>query len=233
MPSGIMDQYISIFGRENAALQIDCRSLDHEVVELPSGIEIVAVNSMVKHSLAQSAYKERTEECAAAVAEFRRLDPSVNSLRDVNTSLLETAKDQMPKLIWRRARHVVTENQRVQLFVQASKREDLERMGQLMLESHLSLQHDYEVSAEELDFLVDAAVGIEGVLGARMTGGGFGGCTVNLLRRGASERFRRSIVSAYQGRFGKVPQVFDCHASRGAGEEKNLEKIPSGAALSR
>jgi galactokinase len=104
-------------------------------------------------------------------------------------------------------------------------------MGQLMVESHLSLQHDYEVSCPELDFLVDTAVGIDGVLGARMTGGGFGGCTVNLFRRGAGERFRDEIAQAYQERFGLTPQIFECRPSQGAGETKNVERIPSGAAL--
>src|SRR6202043_91378 len=102
----------------------------------------------------------------------------------------------LPKVIARRVRHVVRENERVNLFVKASSRGDLERMGQLMVESHVSLQHDYEVSCPELDFLVDTAIGLEGVLGARMTGGGFGGCTVNLLRQGATERFRGIITHA-------------------------------------
>jgi galactokinase len=231
LPCGIMDQYVSIFAREHAALKIDCRSLENEPVELPEGIEIVAVNSMVKHELGQSAYKERTEQCAEAVAAIRRVDSKVSSLRDVTIPLLEAASETMPKLIARRARHVVTENGRVGLFVSACARADLERMGQLLVESHLSLQHDYEVSCPELDFLVDTAVGVEGVLGARMTGGGFGGCTVNLLRGGTGERFRNAIVSAYEGRFGVVPQVFECHPSRGAGEENNFESIPSSAAL--
>ena len=100
-----------------------------------------------------------------------------------------------------------------------------------MVESHLSLQHDYEVSSAELDFLVDTAIGIEGVLGARMTGGGFGGSTVNLLRAGAGGQFRRAITHAYEERFGVTPQIFECRPSGGAGEIKNLERIPSGAAL--
>lgn len=106
-------------------------------------------------------------------------------------------------------------------------------MGQLMIESHLSLQHDYEVSCAELDFLVDTAIGIEGVLGARMTGGGFGGCTVNLLRQGAADRFRQEILYAYHERFGIIPQMVECHPSGGAGEVKNLENNPSQTPLSR
>ena len=231
LPCGIMDQYISVFGRENAALKIDCRSLENEVISLPGEVEIIAVNTMIKHELSQSAYVERTHECAAAVDAVRRLDPTVSSLRDVTIPLLDQATPLMPDVMARRARHVVTENQRVGLFVTASRRKDLERMGQLMVESHVSLLHDYEVSSPELDFLVDTAVGIDGVLGARMTGGGFGGCTVNLLRRGAGERFRYEIAQAYKGRFGLMPQMFNCRPSQGAGEVKNVEKIPSGAAL--
>jgi len=128
---------------------------------------------------------------------------------------------------------VVTEDQRVSLFVSACRQRDVERMGQLMVESHLSLQHDYEVSCAELDFLVDTAIGIDGVLGARMTGGGFGGCTVNLLRRGAAERFRHEIAEAYQERFNITPQIVECHPSGGAREVKNIEKSPDSAALSR
>ena len=230
-PCGIMDQYVSVFAREHAALQIDCRTLESQAVTLPDGVEILAVNSMVKHALGQSAYKERTEQCAAAVDAVRRLDPNVQSLRDVSVALLERAAPSMPKVIARRARHVVNEDERVTLFVKASQRGDVERMGQLMVESHVSLQHDYEVSAPELDFLVDTAIGTEGVLGARMTGGGFGGCTVNLLRQGTSDRFGDTITRAYQERFGITPQVFLCRPSGGAGEVKNLERIPSGSAL--
>lgn len=232
-PCGIMDQFVSVFARENAALLIDCRSLEGRAVDLPQGVEFLAVNTMVKHALGASAYKQRTEECAAAVEAIRRLDSSVASLRDVTPTLLEKATPTLPHVIARRARHVVTEDERVTLFVHASGRRDIERMGQLMVESHLSLQHDYEVSCAELDFLVDTAIGIEGVLGARMTGGGFGGCTVNLLRRGSGDRFRQEISRAYHERFGITPQIVDCHPSSGAAEVKNLENSPSQAPLTR
>jgi galactokinase len=232
-PCGIMDQFVSIFARKNAALLIDCRSLEGHAIDLPGGIEFLAVNTMVKHALGASAYRQRTEECAAAVDGIRRLDPAVSSLRDVTPALLEKAVPSLPHVIGRRARHVVTENERVTLFVSASQRRDVARMGQLMVESHLSLQHDYEVSCAELDFLVDTAIGIEGVLGARMTGGGFGGCTVNLLRHGVGERFRQEISRAYQERFRITPQIVECHPSSGAGEVKNLENSPSQTPLTR
>ena len=232
-PCGIMDQFVSVFARRNAALLIDCRSLEGQAVDLPDSVEFLAVNTMVKHALGASAYKQRTEECAAAVQAIRQLDSAVSSLRDVTPALLEKAAPSLPQVICRRARHVVTENERVSLFVNASRRQDIECMGELMVESHLSLQHDYEVSCAELDFLVDIAVGIDGVLGARMTGGGFGGCTVNLLRRGSGERFRRETSDAYHERFGIIPQIVECHPSGGAGEVKNQENSPAQTPLSR
>jgi galactokinase len=215
-PCGIMDQYISVFGERHKALKLDCRSLTHELVGIPDGVEIYAVNSMVKHELSGSAYRDRVDECANAVDAISRQFPEVKSLRDATPAHLE--KVQMPAIIMRRARHVVSEDLRVELWTQAASRGDLNRMGELFVESHQSLQHDYEVSAEELDFLVDAATGIEGVYGARMTGGGFGGCTVNLVRPGAVEAFQREITAAYRDRFHITPAIYHCVPSQGAGE---------------
>jgi galactokinase len=219
VPCGIMDQYVSIFGRENSAVEIDCRSLQHRYVELPSGIVFVAVNSMVKHTLGASAYRKRVEECAVAVEIIGQRFPGVGSLRDVMLEQLEAVKDDLPGTIGRRARHVVTENSRVESFVEASAACDLETMGRLFTESHRSLQHDYEVSCAELDFLVDTALAIDGVYGARMTGGGFGGCTVNLLRPEAEAGFRQRISAAYEREFHAAPAFYRCKPSRGAGEE--------------
>jgi galactokinase len=231
MPCGIMDQYISLFGEERAAICIDCRSLKHQVVRLPAGAAFVAVNTMVKHELAGSAYKERTEQCAAAVGVVRRRHPRVESLRDVTPAMFEEAESAMPPTIARRARHVVTENARVVQFVAACREGAVERMGELFQSSHRSLQHDYEVSCDELDFLVDAALGIEGVYGARMTGGGFGGCTVNLMPAAAVAHFEREIARLYHQRFGIHPRIYLCQPSWGAEEEKNLERIPAAAQL--
>jgi len=231
MPCGIMDQYISVFGEERAAICIDCRSLKHQVVRLPEGAAFVAVNTMVKHELAGSAYKERTEQCASAVSVVRRRHPRVESLRDVTPAMFDEAESAMPPIIARRARHVVTEDARVVQFVAACREGAIERMGELFEASHRSLQHDYEVSCDELDFLVDAALGIEGVYGARMTGGGFGGCTVNLLRPDAVAHFERDIARLYQERFGIQPRIYPCRPSWGAEEEKNLERIPGAALL--
>jgi galactokinase len=231
MPCGIMDQYISVFGEERAAICIDCRSLKHQVVRLPAEAAFVAVNTMVKHELAGSAYKERTEQCAAAVEIVRRRHPRVESLRDVTPVIFEEAESGMPPVVARRARHVVAEDARVVQFVAACREGALARMGELFEASHRSLQHDYEVSCDELDFLVDAALGIEGVYGARMTGGGFGGCTVNMMRPDAVGHFEREISRLYHERFGIQPRIYPCRPSWGAEEEKSLERIPAAALL--
>jgi galactokinase len=222
MPCGIMDQYISVHGRAHAAVEIDCRSLGHRLVDLPDGVTFIAVNSMVKHALAGSAYRDRVAECAAAARAL-----GVESLRDVTVAQFEEKAHLLPDVVRRRARHVVTENARVQDFVDASGRGDVEQMGRLMVASHLSLRDDYEVSCDELDFLVDTALRTPGVLGSRMTGGGFGGCTVTLLRPDAAACFREEISSAYERRFGVLPLMYDCVPSQGAGEVKNFETIPA------
>jgi galactokinase len=208
-----MDPYISIFGREHTALEIDCRTLRHVAVPLPEGIEIVAVNTMVKHELGESAYRQRTQECRAAAAAI-----GVESLRDANPRSLEQCAGSLNGVVFRRARHVIGENERVRQFSAASRAGDAAAMGRLLVESHRSLQHQYEVSCEELDFLVDAALAIEGVYGARMTGGGFGGCTVNLMRQGSGENFAAEISRAYHERFGVIPRVYHCRPAAGAGE---------------
>ena len=218
MPCGIMDQYISVFGREQAAVKIDCRSLEHEVIPLPAEAEFIAVNTMVKHELGSSAYRDRVAECAAAVAAVRERQPAVASLRDVSSHALAGFEGSMAPIPMRRARHVVSEDERVEDFVAASRAGDLARMGELLVASHRSLQHDYEVSCEELDFLVDAALGLKGVYGARMTGGGFGGCTVNMVRPQDALSFQASISHAYQQRLGLTPEIYPCRPSAGAGE---------------
>ena len=214
LPCGIMDQYVSVFGREQAAVEIDCRSLTHRYVELRDDVRFVAVNTMVKHALGTSAYRERVQECAAAVEKIRQRYHSVESLRDVSPAQFESVEKLLPPVIARRARHVVTEDDRVNRFVDS----DLATQGRLLVESHRSLRDDYEVSCAELDFLVDTAMTIDGVYGSRMTGGGFGGCTVTMLRPDAAARFKEEIAAAYEGRFGVTPRIYDCVPSAGAGE---------------
>jgi galactokinase len=218
LPCGIMDQYISLFGEEGCAVRIDCRSLEHSAVRLPAGASLVAVNSMVKHELGGSAYRDRVRECHEAVDAIRARIPEVASLRDVSVAQLETCADSMPPLVYRRARHIATEDARVEQFMTASSANDLKLMGELLVASHRSLQNDYEVSCPELDFLVDCAIEMDGVYGARMTGGGFGGCTVNLVRPGAVEPFRSGVAGIYRERYGVEAQSYVCSPSAGAGE---------------
>jgi len=227
LPCGIMDQYISVFGRRHFAVEIDCRSLEHQDVPLSPDAAFVAVNSMVKHALADSAYKERVEECASAVRGISLRFPTVRSLRDVSPNQFGEVSKQLAPLIARRARHVVYENWRVEQFREAGFSGDLARMGQLMVESHRSLQYDYEVSSAELDFLVDRALELPGVLGSRMTGGGFGGCTVTLLRPEFVDRFRHDIAKSYEERFGVTPKMYECSPSDGAAEVEQPEAVPA------
>jgi len=218
MPCGIMDQYISVFGRKHSAVEIDCRSLGNRLVQLPAGITFVAVNTMVKHELSGSAYRDRVRECAEAVQGIAKVFPSVVSLRDVTPEQFESVAPRLPEVVARRARHVVTEDARVNAFTAAAASGDLARMGKLMVESHRSLQYDYEVSCAELDFLVDTALPMPGVLGSRMTGGGFGGCTVTLLRADDAPAFRDAIARAYRDKFNVTPAIYPCDPSDGASE---------------
>ena len=221
VPSGIMDQYVSVFGVAGGAIEIDCRSLTHRVVKLPAGVEILAVNTMVKHTLGQSAYRDRVRQCAAAVEAIRVTRPGVESLRDIDEALFAELESSIPEPARRRARHVVTENARVHRFVAACAAGDLRSMGELFLASHRSLQLDYEVSCGELDFLVETAVALDGVYGARMTGGGFGGCTVNLVALDAVERFRSEIASRYRAVYSITPPIYLCQPSAGASEVRD------------
>jgi len=214
MPCGIMDQYISLFGQAGAAVKIDCRSLENETVRLPDGVAICAVNTMVKHELGSSAYRDRVRECSEAAQAM-----GVASLRDASLEQLESARPKISEVVYRRARHVITENRRVEAFLAACAHANREEMGRLFVESHRSLQHDYEVSCEELDYLVDTALALPGVYGARMTGGGFGGCMVALIKPELVETFESEISRAYHARFGIQPQIYRCVPSAGAGEK--------------
>ena len=213
LPCGIMDQYISVFGRAGEALEIDCRDQSRRPIRLPEGAAVLAINTLVKHELGGTAYRDRVAECRQAVETVRRSHPQVLSLRDCSLDMLPDLCDAPA----RRARHVVSENQRVRDFGRACARGDLEEMGKLLVASHESLRDDYEVSCDELDFLVEAALGQPGVFGARMTGGGFGGCIVCLLRPNAARVTKDRLAEAYQQRFGIQPDCYECIPAAGAG----------------
>jgi len=202
--SGIMDQFASALSRADHALLIDCRSLAYRPVPLPltsAGLAIVIANSAVRRQLAASAYNERRRECADAVALLAgRLGRGIRSLRDVSHNDLESA--QLSDVLLRRARHVVSEIARVAAAADALERGDFTALGGLMRESHLSLRNDYEVSSAELDLLAGLATAQDYVLGARLTGAGFGGCTVNLVAADAVPSFATDVIAPYRARTG-------------------------------
>ncbi len=220
MPCGIMDQYTSLFGTEGAAIQIDCRNLTHIEVKLPAGLQVIAVNSMVKHELASSAYSQRVAECAQAVSELRAFQPGIASLRDVSVKVFEEVQDSLSPVPRKRARHIITDIARVLDFAAAARANDVREMGRLFIAAHRSMQYDYEITSDEIDFLVDTAIKMKGVYGARMTGGGFGGCTVNLVDPNFAEDFAEQITAAYRKRHGKTPLFYDCQPGASASRVK-------------
>jgi galactokinase len=217
--SGIMDQFTAVFGREGHAMLLDCRSLERRYVALPrEEAAIVVCDSGVKHTLASSEYNLRREQCEEGVALIQKRLPAVNSLRDVSPQQVEETARSMPEVIYRRCRHVVTEIERTARAAKAFERNDLTEAGRHMAASHRSLRDDYEVSCAELDTLVDAAMTVSGTYGARMTGGGFGGCTVNLIRSEMLDTFKEEVCRAFADMHGRVPRVDVFHAADGASE---------------
>ncbi|HLM24894.1 MAG TPA: galactokinase [Pyrinomonadaceae bacterium] len=215
---GIMDQFVSLFGQAHKALLLDCRSLEFRLLPLPDNVRLIICNTMVKHELASSAYNERRAQCEAGVSYLAQFYPNVTALRDVTLEQLEQHRSGLPEVVYRRCRHVITENARVLAAGEALERGDLNRFGKLMAESHVSLRDDYEVSSEELDLMVELAQKVEGVYGARMTGGGFGGCTVNLVCTENVEEFRARVAEGYE-RVTKIkPEIYITTAANGAEE---------------
>jgi galactokinase len=214
---GIMDQFVSCMGKAGNAILLDCRSLTFNAVPIPAGLQLVVCNTMVKHDLATGAYNTRRAECEEGVRYFVRWNPSIRALRDVTPELLDNHENDIPETIWKRCCHVVRENQRTLDAARALADGNLKGIGELMLESHCSLRDLYEVSCAELDTMVEAAQGLPGFCGGRMTGGGFGGCTVNLVRQEDAEDFAIQIAERYRRATGIVPQIYRCSAEDGAG----------------
>jgi galactokinase len=216
MRCGLMDQFVSTFAQEDHALMLDCRSLEYQTPRLPAAAKVVVCNTMVKHELAASEYNVRRAECEEGVRLLAEELPLVRTLRDVKLSDLDVFKAKLPHVVLKRCRHVVSENARVTAAADALERGYLGVFGKLMNESHQSLRDDFEVSCEELDVMVELAQPQEGVFGARMTGGGFGGCTVNLVELEAVDAFKQNISARYEKRTGLVPDIFVCSAAPGA-----------------
>jgi galactokinase len=218
---GIMDQFVSCYGQAGKALLLDCRSLEYKLLPLPDAL-VAVCNTMVKHSLATSQYNVRRRECEAAVRHFAQSHPGVRALRDVTEADLKLYGDGLSEVIHRRSRHVITENARVLAGGAALEKGDLIALGQLMNSSHRSLRDDYEVSCKELDLMVELAQAVPGVYGARMTGGGFGGSTVNLIAPENVDEFRETVARGYEAATGLTPEIYICSASEGV-EEVNGE----------
>jgi galactokinase len=217
--SGIMDQFASTLGKKDHALLLDCRSLETEHIPLdwPEAV-IIACDTRVKHELGASEYNTRRAECEKGVEILRGYLPQIKSLRDVKLEDLTAYADFLPETVRRRCRHVVTENARTLSAVEILRAGDAEQFGKLMFLSHNSLKNDYEVSCRELDLLVEIARSVKGVFGARMTGAGFGGCTVNLMRREALRQFQETVNREYESATGIQPNIYVFAASDGAGE---------------
>jgi galactokinase len=213
---GIMDQAISVLGKKDTLLKLSCRDLGFDYIPFnPKGLKLLIVNTGVRHNLAHGEYNLRRKECGEAFCIAKKITPDIESLSDFTPDLLEENKIRFPGKLFNRAKHVLSENGRVKTVAAALARDDFVAVGREMATSHKSLQEDFEVSCVELDFLVDHAMEQEGVLGARMTGGGFGGCMIVLLEEKAEKRFRQSL-KAYQKEFKVEPQVYEARASAGA-----------------
>ena len=219
MNCGIMDQFISVHGQADHALFLDCRSLDYQLVPLASErTRIVVCNTMVKHELGASEYNKRRRECEEGVRQMQRHWPEIKALRDVTLEQFSGIASELPEPVGRRCRHVISEDERVLDSIRHLMAGQLDRFGELMNASHDSLRDDYQVSCRELDIMVEIARRIEGCLGARMTGGGFGGCTVNLVELDCADDFCQQVDAAYHKETGLSPAIYTSVPSQGAHE---------------
>lgn len=214
---GLMDQFASACGVEGSALLLDCRSTEWRAVPLPAGLALVVIHSGVSHGHADNEYNDRRAACERVVATIAADDPSVTLLRDVEMSRLDTYRERLDPVDHRRAVHVLTENERVLAAVTALGSDDHAALGELMAASQASMRDDYAISCPEIDALVDIAVSVPGVIGSRMTGGGFGGCTITLARPDAVERLGETVLATYPARTGCTPRIWTVSAEGGAG----------------
>ena len=214
---GIMDQFVVSHGQRGNALLLDCRSLEYRLLPLPEGTSLAICNTMVKHSIAKGEYNQRRAECEAGMRALSKYLPHARALRDVTPQDLEKYGQNLPEVVLRRCRHVVSEDGRVQQAAEALDRGDLPAFGKLMLESHRSLRDDFEVSCAELDIMVELAEKAKGVYGSRMTGGGFGGCTITLVQAEWVGAFQQIMQQGYERAVGCKPEIYICTAADGVG----------------
>ena len=216
---GIMDQFASMHGKAGHVVQLDCRSLDFKYYPLELGdYELILVDTKVKHSLASSEYNRRRQDCEEGVLFLQSQMPNVKSLRDVRAKDVYGYREMMGRQIFLRCEYVTEEIERVLETCHALENGDLKRVGALMYQTHHGLRTKYDVSCKELDVLVDTAKTIEGVLGARMMGGGFGGCTINLVAKNTVEKFKKETSAAYHQAFGATPEFYEVNIGDGARE---------------
>jgi galactokinase len=214
--SGIMDQFAVTGAVAHRAMLIDCRALTFELLPLPEQVRVVICNSMVKHAVATGEYGDRRDEVEAGQAVLRELRPGVELLRDATVEDLEACKERMSAASFARCRHIITENGRVMEAKTALLKGDVARFGELMVEAHASFRDDFAASCAEVDALVEIALGQPGCFGARITGGGFGGCSVNVVSAERAEEFVEAVRREYKARTGIVAECFVCEASDGA-----------------
>jgi galactokinase len=213
---GIMDQFASMFGKKDHAIKLDCRSLEYEYIPIDlTGYKIVLFNSNVNHNLASSEYNTRRNQCEEGVAVIAKKHPDVKSLRDVSMEMLNAHTADIEPLVFKRCKYVVEENQRLLKACDALKKGDVVTLGKRMFETHHGLQYDYEVSCKEIDFLVNYVKGNDDVAGARMVGGGFGGCTINLIKENAVEKLVEQISIAYQKEMNLTLSVYSVSVEDG------------------
>ncbi len=220
---GIMDQFASTMGRKNQVMFLDCRSLEFEYFPFDLGsYQLLLLNTNVSHSLASSEYNTRRAACEEGVRLLQTKFPEVHSLRDASLEMLLQMSDIIPAKIARRCRHIVLENDRVQMATKALLDKDFKQLGQLMYGSHFSLQNDYEVSCPELDYLVQQTLDKDYVLGSRMMGGGFGGCTISIVEKDSVASFTESVSKSYKNQFGIDLSPYAVSIEDGAGIVNNL-----------
>lgn len=216
---GIMDQFASMHGQKDHVVRLDCRSLEFEYFPLELGnYELILVNTLVKHSLAASEYNKRRSECEEGVSILRRSFPDVNSLRDVSSEMVKQFRKSLEDKVYARCLYVTEEIERVEEACILLNEGKLEEVGKLMFQTHEGLSKLYEVSCPELDLLVETAKTIDGVAGARVMGGGFGGCTINLVKSADLLAFKEKISRAYMETFDREPIFYHVHTGNGAGE---------------
>ena len=213
---GIMDQFIACRGAENHALLLDCRSLEYRLAPIPPSVSLVIANTMVKHSVADGEYSIRRAEVEEGTAILRAHRPEIQLLRDATPQDLEKWGAEMPDNVLRRCRHIITENLRTVAAADALEAGHMKKLGDLMAAAHASYRDDFEASCEEADAMVEAAQRLPGLIGARLTGGGFGGCTVNLVHADRAEKFAARLQDEYHAATGIDAEIYRCHASAAA-----------------